>query len=279
MTKQIRALENSPRREVGFHETDGLNPHLAMGATIKCAVARRAFTLIELLVVISIIALLIAILLPALGAARESAKRIQCASNLHQIGIGYYTWAVDRDGVLPLGYIDNNLSSSYHMMNMHGATPNYAMMGDLFEDGIITDGKGFYCPSQTERFFQYDVAENRWNVPYSYEGSQKNTRSGYSSRAQYAGEQWSWGVTSNAQAPDNLPRIEALDNAVIATDVISTTWAFIGSHNGGDGINTTRSDGSVTWAKREIFFDFLGPTLGASAPMSNDLWIALDEGD
>jgi prepilin-type N-terminal cleavage/methylation domain-containing protein len=49
---------------------------------------RRGFTLIELMVVISIIALLLAILLPALGSAKNSARRIACASNLKQIGIG-----------------------------------------------------------------------------------------------------------------------------------------------------------------------------------------------
>jgi len=65
---------------------------------------RPAFTLIELLVVISIIALLIGILLPALGAARETARQSQCLSNSRQIGISFQNYAADnQDFFMPTG--------------------------------------------------------------------------------------------------------------------------------------------------------------------------------
>lgn len=62
---------------------------------------RRAFTLIELLVVVAIIALLLSIMLPALGGARQQAQATKCAANLHQIGTAMYCYWTEWNGRVP----------------------------------------------------------------------------------------------------------------------------------------------------------------------------------
>jgi prepilin-type N-terminal cleavage/methylation domain-containing protein/prepilin-type processing-associated H-X9-DG protein len=62
-----------------------------------------AFTLVELLVVVAIIAILAALLLPALSSARQKGARAVCLSNLHQIGITIHNYAADNEGKIPYG--------------------------------------------------------------------------------------------------------------------------------------------------------------------------------
>ena len=118
---------------------------------------RKAFTLVELLVVVSIIALLIAILLPALGAARRSAQLVQCASGMHQIGVGAKAYAADNDGELPKTVsafssaapvrhpYETRIATSIH----YSSADKDSSIAALWDGGYIETPEIFYCPSQT----------------------------------------------------------------------------------------------------------------------------------
>jgi prepilin-type N-terminal cleavage/methylation domain-containing protein len=104
-----------------------------------------AFTLIELLVVIAIIAILAALLLPALGTARERGKRSLCTANLKQIGLTTILYADDFDGALPLRHAVAPTESGQAWRGSRTADP-YFPLGRLLR-GYGTGGAGEYLSS------------------------------------------------------------------------------------------------------------------------------------
>ncbi len=136
------------RIRIGRFYIDFHNPFSSGRKESSMTSSRRGFTLIELLVVISIIALLVGILLPALGAARASARRTKCAVSIKQLNTAFFTLAADSDGKTVDGWGTGGSDANWpiQLANYYGNTDEALQCTEAAEppEGVGTDAQGYY---------------------------------------------------------------------------------------------------------------------------------------
>ena len=223
------------------------------GQTVGLA-AEAGFTLVELLIVIAIIAVLIGILLPTLTVARESAQKVQCASNLRQLVVLTQEYALENDGYIPVGRASNNLFVNYWFVdNTDTGGGSFYMFGSLYGANLMPNGQIAYCPSQLDPQWSYNSPKNPWPPVMQPAGTTpvQQVKASYSMRTDMnyvvAFNTTTDYLPASLDWPTyyRLPKISTYQQLTLYSDIISLSTSMATGHK--TGINRVLSDGSCAF--------------------------------
>ncbi len=232
--------------------------------------------------VIGIIGVLIAILVPVLSKARETANRVKCLSNLRQLGMAYVAYAAQYRDYVPLGYFSGQKQTNYVVHYNEGGLTFYTMMGLLYNAKLLDGPQAIYCPAEPLDRWQFNTPDNPWPPREQVSAIQQNTRAGYGCRPTVNWlEDGSW--------PEQMTQLTKLKNRAILSDLAPTPYFVDRRHR--KGMNVFYANGSGQWLDRSIFDSALkgipdvivpfdpawnNAQLDDSVSPARGLWIKLD---
>jgi prepilin-type N-terminal cleavage/methylation domain-containing protein len=161
-----------------------------------------AFTLIEMLVVVAVIAILIALLLPALAGGKERARRVTCKNHLRQFILAVHLYAGENEDRLPDGQSENSNPADEHTPVISGRTR--AALIQMSDDARIIECPNLGAPFNTTQGWYY--ADYGYVIGYNYLGGHTNTP--WPDYGEFAG----WVSPQTAADDPSLPLVSDLND-------------------------------------------------------------------